>query len=937
MKKEVHEQSESTKISFETLSVSETEKALSTNIKEGLSSEEAKRRLEKFGKNKLAEKKKKTPFGIFLEQLNNPMIFVLFAAIFVTIAISVFETVSAARAGWIGANGLPITNPFMQVGDWPDVVIILAVILLNGIIGTVQEVKAQTSLEALKNLSSPESTVLRDGQKMRIKSTDLVVGDVVFLEEGDTIGADLRLIESYNLKTNESSLTGESLPTEKDHSIIFSEKTPIGDRCNMVYMSTPVSYGRGTGIVTATGMSTEIGKIANALENEEDDTTPLQKILAKLSKSLGLLTAAVVAAVLIIDILWIFADGKGGSLDAWTEAVLSSIALAVAAIPEGLSAVVTIVLSIGMSRMVRVNTVVRKLPSVETLGAVSVVCSDKTGTLTQNRMTVVEAYVGNRFFETNDFSENAPSLLHTLAQGMSLCSNATVDNGTIGDPTEIALVLFSNQLGHRKSALEETMPRTAEYPFDSVRKMMSTRHAISAEKTVVYTKGALDSILAHTTKIHDENGVRDILPEDIDRIYNANRTFSDKALRVLALAYTEKKEIEEEELIFVGLTAMIDPPRPEAKKAVATFKSAGIATVMITGDHKDTAFAIAKELGIAERIEQCLTGAEVDTLSAEELKERCQDVRVFARVSPENKVQIVKAFKANGLICAMTGDGVNDAPSLRAADIGIAMGITGTDVAKGAADMILADDNFASIEKAVEEGRNIYANIKKTVIFLLSSNIAEVLAMLLIICIGFPAPLLAIHLLWVNLITDSLPAISLGMDPKASDIMKEKPRDPKEGIFAHGGLFNTVFYGASITLAVLASYFICAFLNGASSFGEAKLLLSASPTFLHHAQTMAFTTLAFCELFHMLGMSNVKQSFVRVFKNKNLMMLIAFLSGILLQLAVVEIPFVRSLFSTFDLSLREWIITLSLSLIPLIIHEISVLVHFVQKRKSKKA
>ena len=933
MKKDTAPHEKKERFAFEALSVKETEEALKTDTQKGLSSAEAVRRLEKFGKNKLAEKKKKTPFGIFLEQLNNPMIFVLLAAIAVTVAVSVFETVSAARAGWI-VDGVKIQNAFMEIGDWPDVLIIFAVIMINGIIGTVQEVKAQTSLEALKNLSSPESTVLRDGKRMRVKSTDLVVGDIVFLEEGDTIGADLRLFESYNLKTNESSLTGESLPIEKKHDIVFSEKAPIGDRANCVYMSTPVAYGRGAGIVVATGMDTEIGKIADALENEEDGQTPLQKVLEKLSKSLGLLTAAVVAAVLLVDIVWIFADGAGSHIEAWTEAILSAIALAVAAIPEGLSAVVTIVLSIGMSRLVRVNTVVRKLPSVETLGAVSVVCSDKTGTLTQNKMTVVEAYVGGKYFKSEEFTEDAPTLLHTLASGMSLCSNATVDNGVIGDPTEIALVYFANALGHRKGELERQTPRTDEFPFDSVRKMMSTRHALADGGSVIYTKGALDSILSRTAKIHDESGIRDILPEDIERIYEVNRAFSDKALRVLALAYTNKSEIDESELIFVGLTAMIDPPRPEAKAAVSSFRGAGIATVMITGDHKDTAFAIAKELGIAERIEQCLTGADVDRLSAEELKEACKSVRVFARVSPENKVEIVKAFKANGLICAMTGDGVNDAPSLRAADIGIAMGITGTDVAKGAADMILTDDNFASIEKAVEEGRNIYANIKKTVIFLLSSNIAEVLAMLFIICIGFPAPLIAIHLLWVNLITDSLPAIALGMDPKASDIMKEKPRDPNESIFARGGLFKTVFYGASITLAVLASYFICAVMNGASSFTSMRELLSSDTLLLHRAQTMAFTTLAICELFHMLGMSNTSRSFVRVFKNKNLMMLIAFASGLLLQLAVVEIPVIGRLFSTANLSLKEWLITLILALVPLVVHEISVFVGWVRGKKT---
>ena len=923
-------------VCFETLSIKDTERALGTSTTQGLSSEEAARRLEKFGKNKLAEKKKKTAFGLFLEQLNNPMIFVLLAAIAVTIAVSIFETVSAARAGWITAEGTQITNAFMQVGDWPDVIIIFAVILINGIIGTVQELKAQTSLEALKNLSSPESTVIRDGQKMRVKSTDLVLGDIVLLEEGDTIGADLRLVESHNLKTNESSLTGESLPIEKDASYVFTENMPIGDRTNMVYMSTPVSYGRGMGIVTATGMNTEIGKIANALENEDDDQTPLQKVLEKLSKSLGLLTTAVVALVLLVDIAWIFADGTSGAVEAWTEAVLSAIALAVAAIPEGLSAVVTIVLSIGMGRMVKVNTVVRKLPSVETLGAVSVVCSDKTGTLTQNRMTVVEAYTLGRYYQTEELAASASDSLRKLAVGMALCSNATIENGVIGDPTEIALVRFAQDLGHTKSGLEGERPRLEEYPFDSVRKMMTTRHK-TANGSISYTKGALDSILKYTTKILDGDTVREILPEDIDTIYAANRAYSDKALRVLALAYNEKDHIEEADLVFVGLVAMIDPPRPEAKSAVATFKEAGIATVMITGDHKDTAFAIARELGIASDISECLTGADVDGLDENALREACKTVRVFARVSPENKVQIVKAFKANGLICAMTGDGVNDAPSLRAADIGIAMGITGTDVAKGAADMILTDDNFASIEKAVEEGRNIYANIKKTVIFLLSSNIAEVLAMLFIICIGFPAPLLAIHLLWVNLITDSLPAIALGMDPKAGDIMREKPRDPKEGIFAGGGLFNTILYGAIITVAVLSSYFICGFLHGAESIFAVKDLLSSNPLFLHHAQTMAFTTLAACELFHMLGMSNLNHSFVQVFKGKNLMMLIAFLSGFVLQLAVIEIPFVRSLFSTYNLSAANWLVCIGLALIPLLAHEIIVLVKSIKKAMQKNA
>ncbi|MBE5753534.1 MAG: cation-translocating P-type ATPase [Clostridiales bacterium] len=921
---------------YETLTVEQTVKALETDVENGLSSAEAKRRLEKYGPNKLQEKKKKSWLRVFFEQMNNPMIFVLFAAIAVTTGISIFETVTAANNGWLDHAGNPITNPFLQVGDWPDVVIILAVIILNAVIGTIQEIKAQTSLEALKNLSSPESTVIRDGKRIKVKSTELVIGDVVILEEGDTIGADLRLVEAVNLKANESSLTGESVPVEKDASITFSSEVAIGDRCNMAYMSTPVAYGRGKGIVASTGMSTQIGKIATALDEEDETETPLQKVLAKLSKFLGLLTLSVVILVFLVDIIWLFVDGKGGQLEAWMEAILSSIALAVAAIPEGLSAVVTIVLSIGVQRMVKVNTVVRKLPSVETLGAVSVVCSDKTGTLTQNKMTVLEAYANDTYYVRDQFKPecDVPALT-LLAKGMSLCSNATVDEGLFGDPTEIALVVFANDFEMRKSGLEKASPRVDELPFDSVRKMMSTRHQENG-KSIVYTKGALDSILKHTTHITDGTSVREITEADVEKIYSANKTFSDKALRVLALAYNTKEEIAEEDLVFVGLVAMIDPPRPEAKPAVAQFKDAGITTVMITGDHKDTAFAIAKDLGIAETPDQCMMGSEIDKLTPAQLQEICKTVRVFARVSPENKVQIVKAFEANGNVCAMTGDGVNDAPSLKAADIGIAMGITGTDVAKSAADMVLTDDNFASIEKAVEEGRGIYTNIKKTVIFLLSSNIAEVLAMFFIICIGFPAPLIAIHLLWVNLITDSLPAIALGMDPKSANIMKEKPRDPNEGIFANGGFKNTVMYGAFITVAVLLAYFACGLIElnaiGQSfSFSAVKELFSTDADVLHKAQTMAFTTLALSELFHMLGMSNLERSAINVFKNNNKMMYLAFIAGVALQLIVITVPGVNDVFSTAWLTGAEWLVTALLSLIPIIAHEIIVLTKKIRK------
>ncbi len=930
--KEIKNNAEKKVLAYETLNDEQLKSILDTDLENGLSEEEAKIRLEKYGENKLEEKKKKSFIRIFFEQMNDPMIFVLFAAIAVTIGVSIYETIKTINTGTFTGNY------FLEIGDWPDVIIILAVIIINALIGSIQEVKAQSSLEALKKMSSPETTVIRDGKRRRIKSSELVIGDLVIIEEGDTIGSDIRLTKTVNLKINESSLTGESVPVEKDSSIVFSKNVPIGDRVNEAYMSTPVTYGRGEGIVINTGMNTEIGKIAKVLDEEEDDTTPLQKVLAKLGKVLGVLCLVIVVLVFGVDAIWILVQGHGSDLEQWVDALLSSIALAVAAIPEGLAAVVTIVLSIGVQRMVKANTVVRKLPSVETLGAVSVVCSDKTGTLTQNKMTVVESYVDDEYFAKEDFNEDTLNRdLKLLAKGMSLCSNATVDEGLYGDPTEIALVAFANEFNMHKKDLESMSPRVDELPFDSVRKMMSTLHK-EVGKNIVFTKGALDSILKYADRILDHGTVRMMTESDIDRINEANRNFSDKALRVLALAYDEKDDIKEEGLIFVGLVAMIDPARPEAKPAVAKFKSAGITTVMITGDHKDTAFAIAKELGIAESKDQCMMGEEIDKLSFEELKKACKKTRVFARVSPENKVSIVKAFKENGNICAMTGDGVNDAPSLKAADIGIAMGITGTDVAKGAADMVLTDDNFASIEKAVEEGRGIYANIKKTVLFLLSSNIAEVLSMFIVICLGFPSPFIAIHLLWVNLITDSLPAIALGMDPKDPNNMKEKPRNPKEGLFAKGGTFLTLGYGACITICVLLSYFAACWFEGVYDYSGMLNLLNTNNEVLHLAQTMAFTTLAFSELFHMVGMSNIRKSFVKVFKNHNWMMVIAFVLGIALQLFVVEVPGVNQVFDTAGLLMdwQHWLVTMAMSILPLVIHEIVALILYIKKKTEQK-
>lgn len=905
---------------YECLDNEEVIKDLNTNLETGLSEAEAEKRLNEYGENVLKEKKKDGPFKIFLSQLMDPMIYVLFAAIAVTIGVSIYETVKVLKDG--GAFD------FFSTGDWPDVIIILVVILMNAFIGTIQELKAQTSLEALKKMSSPESTVIRDGKRFKVKSSNLVPGDVVVIEEGDTIGADLRLIEAVNLKVNESSLTGESVPVEKDSNVVFTDKVALGDKVNSCFMSTTVAYGRGIGVVARTGMNTEIGKIAEGLSGEAEEMTPLQKVLANLSKILGLITLAVVALVLIVEIIWIFVDGKGSLVEAYIEAVLSAISLAVAAIPEGLAAVVTIVLSLGVQRMVKANTIVRKLPSVETLGSVSVVCSDKTGTLTQNKMTVLEAYVPGKLYVRDDFKEGHTDLnLTLLATGMSLCSNATVDEGLYGDPTEIALVVFANDFNLHKKNLEESYPRVEELPFDSVRKLMSTRHEHEG-KSIVFTKGALDSITKRATKILDNGKEREITDSDIKVIYEKNQYFADKALRVLALAYRYKDDIEEADLCYVGMVAMIDPARPEAKDAVAKFKTAGITTVMITGDHKDTAFAIAKELGIAEDISQCHTGEDVDNMSEEELRECVKTARVFARVSPENKVSIVKAFKANGHIAAMTGDGVNDAPSLKAADIGIAMGITGTDVAKGAADMVLTDDNFASIEKAVEEGRCIYSNIRKTVLFLLSSNIAEVILMLVLIMIGMPAPLIAIHLLWVNLVTDSLPAVALGMQPKEKGLMNEKPRDPHEGIFANGGMLITLLYGAILSISVILAYFVPAWMHmdEVNALGGIKQFYEGNPGILGQARTMAFVTLAFSELMHMIGMSDVKHSFVHIFKDKNWMMALAFALGIVLQIIVVMVPGISSIFKTSWLSGKEWLITIGLCLIPIVIHEFLVLV-----------
>ena len=913
---------------FETKSAKEVLQELEVDPGQGLSSEEANQRLQKYGPNKLAEKKKTPLFLVFLGQFNDPMIYILLAAALLSIAISIYNSIH---------NG--------EAFDFADPIIIMGVCVLNAIIGTVQENKAEKSLEALKKMSSPTCVVRRDGKLVELKAEELVPGDIVILEEGRTVPADLRLIQSINLKTDESSLTGESLPVEKDADIVFTDTVGVGDRVNMAYMSTPVVYGRGEGVVALTGINTETGKIAKMLSEGEDDSTPLQKQLAKLSKFLGILTIAIVALLFIIQLIDLVKTnthtplGTEGWIDGLIENFMFAISLAVAAVPEGLPAVVTIVLALGVQKMVRANTIVRKLPSVETLGAVSVVCSDKTGTLTQNKMTVVKAYLNEQLIDEEDITNDNCKF---LSMGLSLCSNAYVDEGLYGDPTEIALVEYANKLNQHKADLEKEAPRVDEYPFDSVRKMMSTQHEYNGKK-IIFTKGAIDSILKVATKIEINGKVRELNDKDKENIMAASDAMAVEALRVLGLAYAYSDELKEENLVFVGLVGMIDPPRPECKNAVDIFKNAGITTIMITGDHKTTALAIAKKLGITDENGEALSGEEIDALSPEELQEKVKTVHVFARVSPENKVQIVTAVRANGNIAAMTGDGVNDAPSLKAADIGIAMGITGTDVAKGAADMVLTDDNFASIEKAVEEGRGIYTNIKKTVLFLLSTNIAEVLAMfavvimsLFLIDYNLPTPLLAIHILWVNLITDSLPAVALGADEKESGIMDDKPRNPKESLFSRGGYFITFGYGLLITLTtVFAFLMIPIFEGGARSLEDIARVLSENESILMQSQTAAFCVLSLSELFHMLGMTSLRKSFVHNFWSKNWLLWVSFCVGVLLQVAVVNVPGLNNFFSCAPLDLMHWGIVIALSVAPLVVHEIVALILFLRKKAKK--
>jgi len=854
----------------------------------GLTSEEAKARLEKYGLNKLKGKPKKSILSLFFEQLKDMLIYVLLGATAITIAI----------------------------GEYVDAIIILLVVVLNAVIGVVQEYKAEKAIEALQKMATPKSLVRRDGEVIEISSEELVPGDIVIIDAGRYIPADLRLISSVNLQIEESALTGESVPVSKNSDDIHEDpKTPIGDRSNMAFMSTLATYGRGEGVVVATAMETEIGKIAKILDEDTEEMTPLQKRLDELGRTLGFLAMGICALIFVIALFQ--------KRDLF-EMFLTAISLAVAAIPEGLAAIVAIVLALGVTRMSKSNAIVKKLPAVETLGSVNIICSDKTGTLTQNKMTVVKYYTYNNLKDlpTTETNPKANSDEVEMIKTFVLCSDATYENGhSSGDPTEIALVAMGHKFNLTKKELNEKHKRVGEKPFDSDRKLMSTLN-VEGNKYRVHTKGALDNILRISTRALVDGKVVPLTEEMKENYLKVAEEMSNNALRVLGAAYKDVDSIiepdeMEKDLIVLGFVGMIDPPRIEVKDSIKKAKGAGITPVMITGDHRNTAVAIAKELEIAESIEESITGAEIDKLTDEEFSEKINNYKVFARVSPEHKVKIVKAFKSHGNIVSMTGDGVNDAPSLKYADIGVAMGITGTDVSKGASDMILTDDNFTTIVRAIEEGRNIYANIKKAVVFLLSCNLGEVITIFASILFFWPVPLLPTQILWINLITDSLPAIALGVDPGDKDVMKRKPRDPKQSFFAEGAGIRAIIGGFLIGILTLIAFYF-----GLTEHGYSLGSKDIPEDVLTYSRTMAFVVIAASQLFYSLSMRNFEKSIIKIgiFSNRYLIGAIAI--GLFLQLVVISVPILASAFSVHNLNLRDWAIVIAFALTPLIVNEI---------------
>ncbi len=857
-----------------TQSRDELVKSLSTNQSSGLSKVQAEALLAQHGPNRLREKKQKSNFQRFLDQFRDTMILILIAAALVSFVIACYEG---------------------EAKEFFEPVLILVIVVINAIMGVLQESKAEKALDALKNLSAPHARVIRGGEEQVIDASTLVPGDIIRLEAGDFVPADARLLQAVSLKSEESALTGESVPSEKDADAEVLENAPIGDRTNMVFSGCSITYGTALAVVTATGMHTEMGKIANLLEGESDTATPLQKKLTQLGKYLGLVALAACAIIFVVGLI------NGIPV---MEIFMTSVSLAVSAIPEGLPAIVTIVLSIGVQRMVQKNAIIRRLPAVETLGSASVICSDKTGTLTQNRMTLVKAYADGEAAPADLTDSLTPKISQLLRYATLCCDGSVIFDGDreqhIGDPTETAIVLAAHRAGMPKDTLNHESPRLAELPFDSDRKLMSTVNRIEG-RTIVITKGAFD-MLAPRCIAGNLDAARDVCD-----------AMSADALRVLAVAYREIEEVPaqptsenlETDLTFMGLVGMIDPPRPEAAEAVATCRRAGIKPVMITGDHVVTASAIARQLGILEESDRAITGTQLDAMSDQELDSAVEHIAVYARVSPENKIRIVKAWQRKGQIVSMTGDGVNDAPALKAADIGCAMGITGTDVAKGAADMTLTDDNFATIVDAVREGRGIYANIRKVVGFLLGTNIGEVITVFAAMMIWHQTPLLSMQLLWINLVTDGLPAIALGMEAVENGIMDQKPKPQKEGIFAHGLGLRVVLQGVMFALLTLIGFQV-----GKTVTGE-----------LAGGQTLAFMVLALSQVVQVFNMRSNRSLFrIGPFGNRKLNQ--ACLVSVLLMAAVLFTP-LTTVFGLITLPAWLYALGLGLSLIPLVAMECS--------------
>lgn len=863
------------------LSVDETMNELNAESA-GLSSERAAERLAQYGPNKLKEAEKPGFWKRFLTQLKDPMLLILLAA----------------------AGVSALTGAIAGESEWAETIIILAVVLLNAVLGVLQESKAEAAIEALQTMTAATCKVLRDGKMAVLHSDELVPGDVVLLEAGDAVPADGRIIESASLKIEEAALTGESVPVNKMLDALGAAQkqadVPLGDRKNMCYMGSTVVYGRGKAVITATGMSTEMGKIAGVLSNTKDEQTPLQRKLDELGRLLSKMVLGICVFIFAFNLFMARGEltASGHALEVVLKTFMVAVSLAVAAIPEGLATVVTVVLSIGVTKMSRENAVIRRLTAVETLGCTQVICSDKTGTLTQNKMTVVE-HIGETL---------------SVASAMALCSDAVLndEDQAEGEPTECALVNFACSVGAKKRDLEKKSPRIDEAPFDSARKMMSTVHK-SGEGFVQYTKGAPDALLSRCTHYAEDGKILPMTDAKRQEILNSNKAMADRALRVLAVAkrdWMEKPENNapeylERDLVFLGLTGMIDPIRPEVKAAIAECRGAGIRAVMITGDHRDTAVAIAKELGIITDESQAVTGAELDRLSDEQLRERVTEYGVYARVQPEHKTRIVQAWKARGAVTAMTGDGVNDAPSIKSADIGIGMGITGTDVTKNVADMVLADDNFATIVVAVGEGRRIYDNIRKAIQFLLASNMSEVLGVFCATLMGFTL-LNPVHLLFINLVTDCFPALALGMEKAEPDVMNRPPRNSREGIFAGGLLGDIIYQGILVTALTILSYWMGNF------FETGVFSLPAGVS--EHGMTMAFLTMSMCEIFHSFNLRSQRNS-VFSLHGQNPVLWAAMIGSLILTTAVLEVPFLANAFGFTPVGAAEYGVALCLAVL----------------------